>query len=268
MELSEIINLVLGGGLVATIAAIITLKSTVRKAKAEAEKAEVEAETVRIDNTEKATRVLIENIVNPLKEELNETRKDLNATKREMARLRKAIDDANSCRYSDDCPVLHRMRIEQKKREPGDSQEANRLDVDSTVSVVETWRTPVKVPMSAVSLTLSMDSLRLLPSGAGYTARKGQANVKVTRRAPTEKEPEQLVIEAGCDSLELVCAGYSKTISTLKRQLKEARKSNSELREETKESSGNTFLMRLKYFCAGLLSGIIGIVFTFIKLRK
>ena len=39
MELSEIINLVLGGGLVATIAAIITLKSTVRKAKAEAGKA-------------------------------------------------------------------------------------------------------------------------------------------------------------------------------------------------------------------------------------
>lgn len=153
-------------------------------------------------------------------------------------------------------------------RETATSQEASRLDVDSTVSVVETWRTPVKVPMSAVSLTLSMDSLRLLPSGAGYTARNGQANVKVTRRAPTEKEPEQLVIEAGCDSLELVCAGYSKTISTLKRQLKEARKSNSELREETKESSGNTFLMRLWYFCAGLLSGIIGIVFTFIKLRK
>lgn len=153
-------------------------------------------------------------------------------------------------------------------RETITSHEVSHFAVDSTVSIVETWRTPVKVPMSAVSLTLSMDSLRRLPSGAGYTARKGQANVKVTRRAPTEKEPEQLVIEAGCDSLELVCAGYSKTISTLKRQLKETRKSNSELREETKESSGNTFLMRLKYFCAGLLSGIIGIVFTFIKLRK
>lgn len=117
------INLVLGGGLVATIAAIITLKSTVRKAKAEAEKALADAEAVRIDNTEKATRILIENIVNPLKEELNETRKDLNATKREMARLRKAIDDANGCRYSDDCPVLGRMRVEQKKREPGDINE-------------------------------------------------------------------------------------------------------------------------------------------------
>ena len=42
-------------------------------------------------------------------------------------------------------------------RETATSQEANRLDVDSTVSVVETWRTPVKVPMSAVSLTLSME---------------------------------------------------------------------------------------------------------------
>ena len=153
-------------------------------------------------------------------------------------------------------------------RETSTSHEVSHLAVDSTVSVEETWQTPVKVPMSAVSLTLSMDSLRRLPSGAGYTARKGQANVKVTRRAPTEKEPEQLVIEANCDSLELVCAGYSKTISTLKRQLKETRKSNSELREETKESTGNTFLMRLKYFCAGLLFGIIGIVFTFIKLRK
>ncbi len=119
MELSEIINLVLGGGLVATIAAIITLKSTVRKAKAEAEKATAEAETVRIDNTEKATRVLIENIVNPLKEELYETRKDLNSTKREMARLRKAIDDATSCRYSDNCPVLHRMRFSTKESVSG-----------------------------------------------------------------------------------------------------------------------------------------------------
>jgi len=153
-------------------------------------------------------------------------------------------------------------------RETATSREASRLDVDSTVSVVETWQTPVKVPMSAVSLTLSMDSLRLLPSGAGYTARKGQANVKVTRRAPTEKEPEQIVIEAGCDSLELVCAKYAKTISTLKRQLKIASDSKAEHKEEAKESTGNGFLVRLKYFLAGLLAGVIGIVFTFIKLKR
>ena len=148
------------------------------------------------------------------------------------------------------------------------SHAASRLDVDSTVSVVESWQTPVTVPMSSVSLTLPLDSLRMLPQGAGYTAKKGRANVKVTRKAPTKTEPEQIIIEANCDSLQLVCARYSKTISTLKRQLQSAQNSNKMLKEKAKESSGNTFLMRLKYFSAGLLSGIIGIVFTFIKLRK
>lgn len=153
-------------------------------------------------------------------------------------------------------------------RETSTSHEVSHLAVDSTVSVEETWQTPVKVPMSAVSLTLNMDSLRLLPQGAGYTAKKGQASVKVSRKAPTADEPERIVIEAGCDSLELVCARYAKTISTLKRQLKIANDSKAEHKEEAKESTGNGFLMRLKYFLAGLLAGVIGIVYTFIKLKK
>ena len=80
----------------ATVVGIVTLRATVRKANAEAEKAKADAETVRIDNAEHATRILVDNIVEPLKDELNATRKDLQATKREMARLRKAIDTANS----------------------------------------------------------------------------------------------------------------------------------------------------------------------------
>lgn len=110
MELSEILNFVLGGSLLATVVGIVTLRATVRKANAEAEKAKADAETVRIDNAEHATRILVDNIVEPLKDELNATRKDLQATKREMARLRKAIDRANSCRHHDDCPVLNGMR--------------------------------------------------------------------------------------------------------------------------------------------------------------
>lgn len=39
MELSEILNLVLGGGLLAAVIGLLTLKATVRKANAEAEKA-------------------------------------------------------------------------------------------------------------------------------------------------------------------------------------------------------------------------------------
>jgi len=124
MEFSEMLNWILGGGLLAAVVGLLTLKATVRKANAEAEKAKAEAETVRIGNTEQATRILIENIVEPLKKELGETREELRstkeefgetkrefgATKREMARLRKAVESANSCRFSVDCPVLFKLR--------------------------------------------------------------------------------------------------------------------------------------------------------------
>ena len=63
-----------------------------------------------MDNAEHATRILLENIVKPLREELDETRRYLDAVKREMARLRKSLDRANTCRYHDDCPVLDSLR--------------------------------------------------------------------------------------------------------------------------------------------------------------
>ena len=131
MEFSEILNYILGGGVLALLIGVLTLKATVREAndkaeqaKADAEKAKAEAESVRIDNAEHATRILIENIVEPLRAELNETRKELHetkeelrgtkkelgATKREIARVRKAISGANNCKHSDDCPVLYRLR--------------------------------------------------------------------------------------------------------------------------------------------------------------
>lgn len=80
------LNWILGGGLLAAVVGLLTLKATVRKANAEAEKAKAEAETVRIGNTEQATRILIENIVEPLKKELSETREDLREAKRSLAR--------------------------------------------------------------------------------------------------------------------------------------------------------------------------------------
>lgn len=103
MALSEILNIILGGGLITSLLALATLKATIRKANAEAEKAKAEAETVRFDNAEHATRILMENIVEPLK-------KELNATRREMARLRKALDHANACKYNSSCPVLYELR--------------------------------------------------------------------------------------------------------------------------------------------------------------
>lgn len=121
MTFSEILNILLGGGFIALLVSVITMRATVRKANAEAEKAnaeaekaKAEAETVNITNTENATRILIENIVKPLKEELHATRKDLQSTKREMARLRKAVETAVGCPHSAYCPVLFKLRDNQK----------------------------------------------------------------------------------------------------------------------------------------------------------
>lgn len=133
MSISEILNILLGTGLVGLVVALATMKATVRKANADAEKAKADAETVRITNTENATRILVENIVKPLKEELNATRTDLQATKkemastkREMARLRKAVEAASGCRHADYCPVLFKLRDNQKDT---DGAEADILDI-------------------------------------------------------------------------------------------------------------------------------------------
>ena len=136
MTLSEILNILLGGGLIAVVVALATMRATVRKANAEAERARADAESVRITNTENATRILVENIVKPLKEELNATREDLQATKkemaatkREMARLRKAVESASGCRHADDCPVLGKLRDNAKERDGnGDGERSMRRE--------------------------------------------------------------------------------------------------------------------------------------------
>ncbi len=110
MEFSVILNWILGGGLITAIISIITLKATVREANAKAEKAMAEAQALRIDNVEHATRILMENIVKPLTEQLNATIKSLQSVQREVARLRKALSVANSCKHSDNCPVLYKLR--------------------------------------------------------------------------------------------------------------------------------------------------------------
>lgn len=117
MDLSQIFNFILSGGLATALGAIAKLVADVRRSRAETAKAQAQAESVRLDNTEHATRILMDNIVQPLKDEFNETKKELARNTREMARLRKAIDGANSCDYRSACPVLDRLR-EHPKGEP------------------------------------------------------------------------------------------------------------------------------------------------------
>lgn len=254
MDFSAVMNLVLGGGLVATIIAIITLKSTVREARAKAEKATAEAETVRIDNTEHATRILIENIVEPLKEELNENRKALQATRREMARLRKAIDTANSCRHHDDCPVLYGMR-EYSKEQDGGEPEQQPVVKRRHVSNVRRGLLMAGIPKSAVSLTIPPDSLRKLPSGSSYHSRNGQAGLTVKSDAAGN-----IIAEASCDSLQRLVLCYEEELTRIRNETHED--------SFTVETEFERRFSPVKIALAAFITGCVaGIVLTF-KIKK
>ena len=142
MSWSVVLDLLLGGGLIAALVNIFTLRSTLREAQAKADHAHADADTVKITNTGTATRILMENIVEPLKKELHAVREELaiykkemsrllNAQKRELARLRKAIEGANSCDYRDGCPVIDRVRNEKADDKGGDTGDADVVDGQS-----------------------------------------------------------------------------------------------------------------------------------------
>lgn len=126
-----------------------------------------------------------------------------------------------------------------------------------------------------MSLTIATDSLRKLPSGASYSERSGQASVKVTRRAATATEPEYIYVYATCDSLQLQCERYERQIRNIRSEYGERMNemqgrltsAESQLAEQVEESS-NAIGTSLKWYFAGLLSGIIGAIIIFIKLKK
>ena len=70
--------------------------------------------------------------------------------------------------------------------------------------------------MQEVSLTIPTDSLHRLPEGAGYSKRSGRVSVKVTRKTATPTGPEYIYVYATCDSLQLLCERYERTIKNMR----------------------------------------------------
>lgn len=175
--------------------------------------------------------------------------------------------------------VAHRKSVTAASQEQASetirTDSAVRHALDSVSEFVEVRTEPLTVPKSEVSLTIATDSLRRLPSGASYSERSGQASVKVTRRAATATEPEYIYVYATCDSLQLQCERYERYIRNLHKdygeqlngmvtRLAEARQEV----QEVKEKSPNGIGTALKWYLAGLVSGIIGTIIIFIKLKK
>ena len=91
--ISIALNALLGGGLIVTL---VTLRATKNKALAE-------VEARQIQNAAALLQEYKENIIEPIKTEVNGLRK-------EVRHLKDAISRANSCHYADGCPVITRMQ--------------------------------------------------------------------------------------------------------------------------------------------------------------
>lgn len=93
-----------------SVAELVTLITTIVMLRPQRQKAEEDVNQARattrgtiIDNDEKSTKLLMEYIVEPLKKEITSLRREVNALKR-------AVQKANSCKYHDECPVIHDMQ--------------------------------------------------------------------------------------------------------------------------------------------------------------
>lgn len=120
----EIISLV-AAIITAPLSSWLTAKLLRKKYDAEVDSLRAQVEDSKVDtrgdelaNVKEAMSILMEQVVEPLK-------KEINAIRKELARLRRAVEKANRCPFADHtnaCPVLGELRraedVEGHAREP------------------------------------------------------------------------------------------------------------------------------------------------------
>lgn len=149
----------------------------------------------------------------------------------------------------------------------------SQMNQDSLYELVEVRMEPKTVPMSSASLTIAMDSLHNLPSGACYSERSGQSSVKVLHVGATATEPEYIYVYATCDSLQLQCERYERLVKSLRKDYATQQTAKNIRLDSTKtevkavnEQTTNGVRRTLKWLSIPLFV-IIGIAIT-IKLIK
>lgn len=75
----------------------------VEKLKADVRATQVNTRGSELDNVQKAMQILMDEIVEPLKQEINAIRK-------ELGKLRRAVEKANNCRFIANCPVRSELQ--------------------------------------------------------------------------------------------------------------------------------------------------------------
>lgn len=82
----------------------------VEKLKADVRAAQVNTRGSELDNVQKAMQILMDEIVEPLKQEINAIRK-------ELGKLRRVVEKANNCRFATNCPVRDELQKSDKTGE-------------------------------------------------------------------------------------------------------------------------------------------------------
>lgn len=86
-------------------------KADADKAQADAEKTKADVETIRIQNDEKTSKLIMEVIVKPLLTELKGLRKD-------VQNQNKAIAKSRNCPLGDNCPVVNELQDDKGDNKP------------------------------------------------------------------------------------------------------------------------------------------------------
>jgi len=117
--------------------------------------------------------------------------------------------------------------------------------------------------MSTVDMEIPMESLLNLPDGAVYADKSGQASIKVSHKKATGGKPEAVYVYASCDSLQLQCERYEKTVSSLRNQITTLDKQNATI----EKNPPNAFLTALKWLLTGFVIGTIATVITIVIIK-
>lgn len=109
LALIALVSAPVGGWLAAKLlrrkydAEVAKLQAEVAKLQADVKAAQINTRGDELDNVKKAMEILMEQVVEPLKREINGIR-------RELSRFCKAVEQANTCSLRDNCPVRNELQ--------------------------------------------------------------------------------------------------------------------------------------------------------------
>lgn len=101
------------------------------------------------------------------------------------------------------------------------------------------------IPMSKVTLPLTVENLRKLPPGARYTAKNGQASAEVEMRGGT------IYVTATCDSLQQLVFEYQKELTRVSSDAENYKK------EVDRTVFKTLFIHGLIFLLIGFITGVI-----------